>query len=522
MATQGESQFDPESAPRFPVLTLEVREGADGAEVWFDGVRVPVGADGAEVLETSDARLYEAGIASAASRAAQRAGLAKCVRVLALTPDSAPEEFVVEGDGTVHRVGEAGVRRSRTSSWGSFTRQQKAVVVGASVAAALAAGALLGVVIPSETAARGPAEVAASPTGPVPTVLPVLGPSGEVETAAWSSAPVAGERVPVVIAAGVLVTVSADGELVGLSLDSGRQLWRYELDGASASTQLSSTTAADGVARVTAVTGSAVATVDPASGRAVMARSLDRDEEALAVHGGVVVRTAGVGASVQDPAGRWSSRVVPPGAAPLAQVGPSLVSMNAQGQWWSVTSSMVPATPARLPSPAKGAVPRGVIASTPAGLLFAWTTSDGTTQLLQQYSWSDLSKPVRTVSAGRPGAGAPRAASVSVSQDGTWVILDQDLVDLTSGKVTKLPQDWRTDIVLVDRAHAMPSEVGLRYVTRAGKVATADRPTGKNASPLAQSGSLAVVASAADGVAARLYGLQLDKSDPAVGSRGQQ
>ncbi|KNX39695.1 hypothetical protein VV01_00205 [Luteipulveratus halotolerans] len=299
-----------------------------------------------------------------------------------------------------------------------------------------------------------------------------------------------------------MVTVLDGGALVGVDARTSGVVWRVPLGRGSRQVDLS-VSSADGQDLVTAITSSRAVTVNGASGAVVFDRGVGRGDEAVSTPLGVVIRRGEVSAQMRTPSGQWVTRAVPPASEPVAPWGSDLLSVNAMGQWWRVTSDRVSPAAKQLPSPAAGARPRGVLGSSGSGLLFAWTSKDGKRQLVQQYAWGDLTRPVKTVTAGRPGSGALSKDALRWSGDGTWFVLDQSLVNLATGKVVTLPADWATETVLTDRAYATPTTAGVRMVTRDGGISTDPIPDASSdhvGMPSAQLGSLGlVVAPGGDG-----------------------
>lgn len=519
------SELSSASVPPFPVLDLEIREGDGGAEVWLNGSRLTVRDESGAVvegpLEVSDERLYDTGRRAAAEFAQGREGAIKAVRVLALRADGTRDRLVVNAAGEVTVLDAA--RRSGTSASGRrssprLERRQRVVLVACGLAGCLVLG-VMGRLAWSGDDDRRPASAVtttsvSAPPRATPTQLPVLGPAGDVVTARWSSVGTKSSSGPVVVTGrGDVVTVSDRGEAVGVDPRTSAVRWSITLGRGAQSVDLSLVRRGSREL-VAVVTTRSVREVDPGTGTEEYRRDLTDGEEAVPTPQGVIVRQGPVSAEVRDGAGRWQRRVVPPGADPVVPMGSDVVSVNARGEWWRVTSAQVSPPLKRLPAPEKGASPRGVLASTAKGMVFGWVSKDGKKQMLQLYRWGAFERPAQTVTAGKAGTTAFGEKAAVVSADGSWLIVDQSLVDLEAGKVRPLPADWQTATVLSDRAYARPADDQLRVVSRSGVVATSEAP-GVGADevgiPVAQVGTLGVVVAASDGTGSerKLYGVEL-------------
>lgn len=512
---------DAAAAPRFPVLLLEIRDDGDGVgQVWLDG---SLAADGEELAEAGegpwsvdDRRLFRYALGLAGDRAGARPGSVKLIRVQAVRPGGGRDELVVDADGRAVPARASGSPSRAGSSMAGLRGldgRQKAVLAGVAVVAVVSVGGLVGMALPSGDGSATAAPAATTTLAPrpsaTPTQLPVLGPDGRVTTARWSVGPVASGERDVVAAGGRVITVTGNDDLAGFDPVTSARVWKTSLGRGSNRASLVVWEHA-GKPVVTATSSSRVATVDAATGKVVAAKALDSGDEAVATPRGVVIRQGSVTAQVQDARGRWVNRVVPPGSTPVAPAGTDVLAVNPQGQWWQVASDRVPPAQRQFPVPEQGATPRGVLATTDAGLLFAWSSKDAKKQLVQLYPWTDFGRPAKTFTAGQPGTGRFGDDAARVSPDGKHVVIDQSLVNLSTGKVTTLPNGWVTASVLNDRVYARPADEQVRVASMTGRVSAARVNDTDAAVPLAQINSLGLVKASTGGTSdTHLYAITL-------------
>lgn len=502
-----------DAVPPFPVLSLEVRESeSGGGEVWLDGELIATASD------VSDRSLFAAGKKAAGERAARRAGGVRAVRVLAVLPDGSRDRLVIDTDGRAFDASERSRRAGSVASrWAEFSRRERLLLVGSGVAALVAAGAIVGMAWPDGGGAVERAVVSSTSRSPRPaptaTQLPMLGPEGDVLTADWSVGPVA-DGAPVVVSGGRVVTVADGGAVIGVDPETSGRVWST---GLGEDPQELRAGQYGGRPAVFAITSTKAAVVSASSGEQVWSHDLGDGERAVMTAQGPLVLRDEVTALARAKSGEWVERVVPPAAEPVAVDGTDVLSVSDSGHWWKVSSATVPPAAQRFPSPQKGAKPRGVLTTTSSFLLFAWSGKGGK-QLVQQFSWSDLTTPIRVLTAGEGGEGKPSEEAARVAPSGEWMVVDRDVVDLKSGRVTRLPQDWSTTAVLEDRAYGEPVDGQVRIVDRLGAVTTVSADDSSSsgeerAVPLMQAGPLTLFVGGQE--ESRLFAVRL----PALDSR---
>ena len=522
-AAQGSSAtgFDASAVPVFPVVRLESGQGR---------VRV----DGVPVEPVSGQSAMQTAVGLVAQRAAR--SNSRGVRVVVVDEQGREFQHVVDASGGIHDA------QAAPSGGGAARARHNKRLGWALLAGVLAFVLLAGTVV--WVAARSRQHVAAAkpshtvtvshPVAAKPTQLPVVGPQGWSQVAAWGSSTVAnasdaseaGAAAAMVTADGSIYAVLQSGDsntltLVSLSARNGTPVWSVKLAGTQAAT-------APVVARVA---GRAV--VLAASDEQVVAVGLDgskpsrwsipddaADPAVRLTAGGPIISTSTTQVQVVNAAGSLVSRSVPAAAQPWWPLPDGrLVSADASGHAWVSASPTVAGDEVSLPGPAK-TKPSAVVAATGrSGLVVSWSPdgTEGSQSVLVAYTLPGLkrtwtSKPLPQVD----------ASSVVVATDGRHAATGETLVDLATGKYVALVQDLTPVAFDGDRLWAT-DETGLVSVDFAGHVArsgsTSDSGTDvPTATPVGSVGSSLLVAGQDAAGATRLFLLPRLSSSSAAGS----
>lgn len=456
-------------------------------------------------------------MAEAAGHAARRQGSVRAVRVVATDAEGDTWPLVVTADGEVLDAPE----RPDGSEGRSFRWWWVALPVG--VIALVTALAVVTMTVgggesPARAASTSSASAAPRPT---PTQLPVPAPPGWAELASWS-APVgdASGSEPVVAIAGGKVFVATGDAVAAHVTATGTQAWSEETDGPV--TAGPAATVVDGRRVVVAATASSVYAWSPASGKQIGKWDLSSgDEVTMTETGPVVTGQDRHGRVIVD--GELVSRVIP---AEAEIVGPgeagSLLVAGAPGQVWSVGDDKVAGSPLALEAPKDTKFVR-VVAWTGKTVVAAFTATgkkaDPSKVVLRSYAkgawepqWTSKAVPDRG-----------DEDLMTVATGGAWGTYGPRLVDLRTGEVKGLPEQWRTSTLgrelgfgVVGGRVLSVTPSGLTAASTEEQKAPGEAPEdGEAPAPGAVADGRAFVI-APDGESQHLYALRVD--DPAATS----
>lgn len=422
---------DVDSVPLYPVLRARVSESNSGRfEGFLDDVLV---ADGEEF----DSVRSEV-MSTVAERAGRRQGAVRAIRVIATDAEGDEWPLVVTADGEVLESGEGegqGEGRAFRWWWVALPVGVVILVTALAVVTVLARTAPA----PARTAASSSAKTAPRPT---PTQLPVPAPPGWSDVATWSAGAGegSGEEASVAVAAGRVFVASGDA-VTAHSATTGVEVWSGETDGPM--TAGPAATTIDGRRAVVAGTSSSLYAWSPTTGKQVGRWDLGDGEEVMLTPTGPVVTGPERHARIVVD-GHLVERVLP---ASATVVGPSdagsLIVAGAPGRVWSVGDDRVAGSPVALEGP-KGSTFVRVAGWTGSAIVAAFAPkakgADASKVVLRAFD-ATASKPLWTSKA-VPDSGDEEL--MSVASGGKWGTYGARLVDLRTGKVRALPEQWRT------------------------------------------------------------------------------
>lgn len=480
---RGQAAFDPSTVPLYPLVRWQIRETSDGdLEGVVDDEVVATDVE----LEPVRRAIVEAG----AREAAKRIGNVRAVRMRGTGLDGSVFNVVVTAGGEVYDstpTGEAD-RQDRTSQQSrrkappryeskSGRRAARLYTAGLVVLPLVLFGAPLALLaaqyFDDDTAKR-------RPPAPPPAQLPVVAPGGYADVARWSvplgeSAFAAAEGQVAADGHRVYVAQNGGNDIGAYDAASGRRRWAY--------TDLSGTVVAGpalarvgGVARVVAATSSELVLLDPATGRE--AGKWDLPGQTV----GVQITATGPVVLVDDTHARivvdgdLVTRVIPATGTPVAPSRNGSLVVTGGGEVWTVRSATLAGRSSRLPRFA-GYRPEAAAGWTGSRLVVSYaprsSTSSDDVRLLSVAagSWRQqwVTEPVDPIY-----TATEHELGLETAPAGDWGIYGTTTVDLASGDVQGLPDDWETSVV--GDVHAFGTGTGRPLAaTRAGVTPAASR-----------------------------------------------
>lgn len=505
MAEEG---FEVGAVPPYPLVRLVMRrseEDEGSFEGLVDGELVVQGASVDEVRSVL--------IARAAERAVSRPGMRPAIRVVGEDEDGDTFELVVTGDGEVFERPSATERAVGAQS-GS---KRRVVAVGLLLTGLLGAGVGTGAAIVlsggDEKSASAPVIASPAAPSPTPTQVPVPGAPGWAQQAVWS-VPVGGGASASADTAGVatdgrFVFAPADGgkpAVAAYDARNGQRKWRAAVD--QSLTTGPFVTKVEGAPAVVAASSSRLYAWTP-GGREIGSWKLASSQKVVSTPTGPVVTAQGSQHAQIVVGGKLATRVLPAASTAVAPgQGGVLVAAGGAGQVWSVASADVAGAAVNLEAPAKTEFKTVVAASSRVVVAaFAPKGDDAAGKVVLRAFTVGSWKPTWTSS---PVPDSSEQAMVS--PDGGWGVFGSSVVDLGSGKVVGLPQDWRTTSVNDEVGFGVTGSQ-VRAVTKAGLGAGVGQSSQQDAvvaqqAPQAAAGTTAFLV-AGDGDGVHLYAVPL-------------
>lgn len=487
-------EFDPYTVPTFPVVPVRVSlSDAGDTKAEFNGhpVDVPPGQDPIAAL-----------MQRAAIAAADRP--LRAIRLAAT--DSADRTWPV----VVHADGRTWDMSPRTVPTRPTRRKVITIASVATLAVALtgAAGTVLVLRDGEDTT------VAATPTTPAPGdpgESPVVPVDGWTRRAVWTSPALVNDAPPLVSDDAVVTqTQTADRNisLTSLDPDTGGIIWQTPLD--TRLDQSPDLAEVDSELVITGTTQGQLLTWDLA-GTPLQRYDLPTDAILVPESKAPLAYSERQAVAITLDGDDAVQRVMPAGARPISADGQGKVyAADDLGNWWALTDERVAPSPQRLEPPDAESVPVEVLGVAGRTLVVLWSTAeneDEATSTLTGYGLDADLAPVWT-SVMQDGQDADWYPDPS----GTWAVLGRTSIDVETGDITELPDDWTTAAITTDAAWSLTGETG--YIAQPSSEARPlASPPDQAGLPVAVNADRALIL-ATSANSPRLYALQADTGLP--------
>lgn len=483
--------FDPSAVPVYPVARIALRRDEDGTmSAWLDDERID--CHGQEPREALIERL--------ATRARQRAGLIKAIRAIGTDLHGATYELVVTAEGVVHELGSQG-RQDRPTT---LRKILAGTALGLLTAGAIAAGGLIAGSLKESGAAQARPTVTITAAAAREAELPQIPPIGWSSHAQWSS-PSLERASKVAIHSSTAYTVAAADKdtprrLLAVDIKTGRTTWAAEIPGRESLTAGPVLVEHGGTETLWVASSSRLLAWTTDGKEAANIELPDRAEASLSGSGPLITLDPHHVATVTG--GHLVSRVLPAWAQPVGTLDGQLVASDSIGNLWRINSNDVAPDPHQVPVPAGArADGPGAVAITGDTVVFAFAAGGSRSEVtLRGY---DLSARKTTFTT----PPLPYLDGVTVAASGQWAVIDNRIVEFRTGRVTTLPDGWRTVSVGADHLWGTVDEYLLTAEPgKAPQLPTAPSPQGDHVVPVDIVGNRMLVLGS-NGQDMRLYAL---------------
>ena len=525
--------FDPERVPAYPLVRAQIRQTDPGElEGLVDDTVV------ATDVELEPVR--NAVINAAAEVAAKRVGPVKAIRVRGIGLDDAVFHLVVTAAGEVYETGEPGTsvttgngRQTKTaagaggSGKGSKTKERRSpLYIGVLALLICVPLIIIGTPLVMLIAKNLQDDPKPVPPAPKPVQLPVVEPAPYSPVARWSvnlgTATFDAQSAPVTADADrVYVARDSGANVAAYDAQTGRPDWEYtDLKGSV--TAGPALTTVDGKERLAVASSEDLVLLDPATGNEVGEWDLAQGSQVwMTPTGPVALTDPGHARIVTD--GDLVTRVIPATGTPVAPTADgALIVVGAAGEVWTVRDERVAQAPHTQTAP-EGTSFYGVGGWTGQQLVLAYhhnSTSGSNLVRLAGYSPTPTSSGTDHwhgdwVSGQIPAVSATgEDLPLYPSPAGDWAMYGSSTVDLATGAVVPLPEDWATSAIGDARAFGTgagrPLTAAPDGVLDASMKAPTPPTTSGLVAPQATAGTAAyLVTGAASGARAILYALDL-------------